>query len=373
MSPWLESVVLSWWSSIAPLAVQAAVLVPLVALVDRLLPRRTWPQLRAAMWLFVLVRLLLPPAWLVVPGEETWLPVAQLPGTSFSGATLADTVLDAEREPVVLWAGLAVGVWLLGLVLLVASGVTWHVRAVSRWRRQSHDASPEWFQELVETCAGRLGLRRSPEVRFGQAMGSPFVAGFWRPTIYLPEELLDDTPREHLEHVMLHELAHVRRRDTWIAAGCAAVTALYWFHPCIWWAQHRLRALREQCCDRTVTRVLGDGRDYRRTLLFFAAKRFGEPLGGLAFLQPQSLLILRLKLLEDTFERPWLRRATTLVVLTVLLLLSLPAAHAADRTVEAVGEVIERPPGCLELRYLVLQRLAQERAAASASASQTND
>ncbi len=367
----VERVTALWWSTIAPLAAQALVLVPLVAIVDRLLPRRTWPQLRAAMWLFVMARLVLPPTLLPPTLLPPTLPPALLPQTRLAPlsalptTTLPNTILQAERQPVLQWAALAVAIWLtVGLTIAIA-GILWHRRANKAWRHGSHTDAPTGFHDVLAECGQRLGLTRFPTVRFGPAIGSPFMAGILRPTIYLPDDLVDTLSDEQLEHVLLHELAHVRRRDTLIAAGCAAITVAYWFHPCVWWAQWRLRALREQCCDQTVARALDDHVEgYRRTLLFFAAQRFEPAASGLAFLRPESLLIMRLRLLEDRFGRPWLQRVTTVAVLFVLLMISLPTAHAADRTAAAVGEVIDRPPGCLTLRYLVLKRLAEEQAAA---------
>ncbi|MEM7587330.1 MAG: M56 family metallopeptidase [Acidobacteriota bacterium] len=364
----------AWWSSIAPLAAQALVLVPLLALVDRLLPRRTWPQLRATMWLFVMIRLVLPPVWLTLPISAAWLPgllPTWLPTKPLQTFDPAASVLAAERQPVLFWSALTVAVWLFGIVLIAVAGSLWHHRALASWRRASDSAGPPGFDALAAACGARLGIRRLPEIRFGATIASPFVAGVWRPTIFLPEDLPRALTAEQLEHVLLHELAHVRRRDTWIAAACTAIATAYWFHPCVWWAHWRLRTLREQCCDQTVARAL-DGVDaYRRTLLRFAAQRFGIAPGGLAFLRPESHLILRLRLLETSFGRPWLRRAVTLLMLAALVPASLPAAQAADRTARAVGEVIDRPPGCLPLRYMVLRRLAEEQAAAADSNDST--
>ncbi len=362
----IERATVLWWSSIAPVAAQALVLVPLVALVDRLLPRRTWPQLRAALWLFVMIRLVLPPTWWLPVGLAPWQSNNPWLNATFPTPDLPGSVLQADRQPVLFWAALAVAAWLIGaLTLAIAVGV-WHRRASLAWRRGSHTDAPPNFHPVLVECGRRLRLSRLPAVRFGPAIGSPFVAGILKPTIYLPDDLVTSLSDEQLEHVLLHELAHVRRRDTLIAACCAAVAVIYWFHPFVWWTQRRLRALREQCCDQTVARALDNQVDgYRRTLLYFAAQRFEPAAGGLAFLRPESLLILRLRLLEDSFGRPWLRRLTTIAMLLALLIISLPTAQAADQTAAAIGDVIDRPPGCLPLRYMVLKRLAEEQAAAA--------
>ena len=51
----------SWWAWMWPMLWQVAVLVTLVWIVDLLIRRRVWPQVRYALWLLVLVKLVLPP------------------------------------------------------------------------------------------------------------------------------------------------------------------------------------------------------------------------------------------------------------------------------------------------------------------------
>ena len=297
--PLSSELVLWWWRSMVPLAIQALVLVPLVALIDRLLPRRTWPQLRAAMWLLVMARLVLPPAWLAPLSLTRWSPWGG------SAEPLTAAVLAAERSQVLGWVSVAFGLWAFGGIALGAVGILGLRRAKARWQRGSHDRLPPGFDEIFREQARRLSLSRMPRIRFGATIPSPFVAGLLRPTIYLPEELLEPEQKPHLEHVLLHELAHVRRGDLVAAGVCKAITLLYWFHPGVWWADRRLAALREQCCDQTVARALqGEVAAYRRTLLFFASKSLPEVGRGLAFLRPESVLILRLRLLERPLERP---------------------------------------------------------------------
>ncbi|MCG8457472.1 MAG: M56 family metallopeptidase [Holophagales bacterium] len=365
MSEQLEAGTLFWWTWIAPSAVQAAVLIPLLALVDRLLPRRTWPQLRAALWWLVLLRLLLPPEW---PGARLETLGESLGSAGWSLPTLDLQALEAATRPDLMpWAQGLFVVWMAGLVLL-ASGRWWGGRRLRRrWQLGALGEGPPWLAQEGREAAANLGLRRLPPIRVGAAVPAPCVLGVLRPTVYLPAALLAGTGREHVRHVLYHELAHVRRGDTRAAALASLVRTLYWFHPFVWWAERRLHRLREPCCDRTVARALGEGTAaYRRTLLLFATGQLvpagRPPAVSLPFLRPESLLLTRLRLLEDHLERTWLRRFTTTILLAALFACSLPFTHSAERAVITVGEVIERPPGCLPLRYLVLRRLAEEEA-----------
>ena len=346
-----------WWSWIPPLAVQGALLILLVAAIDQLLPRRTWPQLRAALWTLALLKLCLPPSLTSPLSLLHWAP------SSLVGAwqVLGPEPFEAHKDPAVLsaWATTLFLSWTAGLCLLSVVGFGRYRRQKRRWRASAIDPRGTWLPTLMDSAAHRLGLRRPVPIFLQSALNAPFVIGVWNPQVHLPADL----EPEEAEHVLLHELAHVARRDTWRAAAATAVQLLYWFHPLVWWARSRFGAACEQCCDRSVARALGaDSPAYRQTLLRFASRRLALSRGGLGFVRPRSALLLRLALLERPFaERVWLKRWVTTAVTIALLVACIPMAVRAESAVAAIGEAIDRPPGCLQIRYLVLQKLAQER------------
>ena len=355
MTELVRQITLAWWSWIAPASVQVAWLILLVALFDRLMPRRAWPELRAALWLLVMLKLALP------PGITSPLSLTHLIPQSISLSVFSPMPVE-RASTAVFGAGLVVWIWTAGVLLLAVTGAIRHRRLRRSWQAGGESELPDWLSSMVADVARRVGLRRTPAVVLGRSVGTPFVVGLFRPRVHLPHDMPRRTPRQRIEHILLHELAHVRRRDAWIAAACAGLQLLYWFHPLVWLAQRRLAALREQCCDRTVARILGDRTDdYRRTLLELARQMVARPIGGqLGFVIPRAGLVDRLRLLEHAAtERSWLRRSVTTATIGAMLVCGLPMAGSADRAVASVAELIERPPGCLQLRYLVLQRMAE--------------
>ncbi len=360
-----RTVASAWWAGVAPNAVHVVVLGMAVLALDRVLPRRTWPEVRYGLWLLVLARLVVP------PGLAS--PLGFLDSGSTAPSTLLDVAFARASAPLGItgWGYAIVLIWLAGALVLGGHIGLRYRRLIRHWRKQSSGIVPEALTAQVAEIAERLDLRRLPRIRMVSASAGPFVVGVWRPTVYLPRDL--DPMRA--EHVLLHELGHLKRGDHWLASLCMGLQIAYWFHPLVWYAQRRLAALREQCCDRTVARVLGGRTDaYRRTLLFFVARRLDLPQTvGLSFFHPRNVLLERLRQLEASVAEPtWLRRLTIGVVLLSLTFVSLPAAQAAEDAATVMAEMIERPPGCMTLRYLVLRRLAESRPASGASIAPNN-
>jgi len=121
---------------------------------------------------------------------------------------------------------------------------------------------------LVVQAAGQLGLRRPPAVLLADLEGSPFVCGLLRPVLVLPRGMLPVLDAGQWRQVVLHELAHLKRRD--LAWGWIPEIArlLYFFHPVAHWACFRIRLERELACDQLAMALSGRGAaDYALVLV----------------------------------------------------------------------------------------------------------
>src|SRR4029078_1460517 len=109
--------------------------------------------------------------------------------------------------------------------------------------------------ELVENCR-RMRVTRKPEVRLSTNPGSPCLIGVVRPVIVLPSAVLESCSAEALNAALLHELAHINRRDLfWNWLPPLAETAFF-FHPLVWLARREWRLTQEIATDELVVSTL---------------------------------------------------------------------------------------------------------------------
>lgn len=149
--------------------------------------------------------------------------------------------------PVAFWV---LAGWLTGAVLVLgklAAGLV----AVAGLRRKAAPVDDEGWTTLRADLSRAIGLRRATPLLRSPKSTTPMAVGLLRPAILLPAES-DGWPDEKRRMVLLHELAHVRRRDGLTNAIAHVAVALHWFDPLAWLALRRLTIERERACDDTV-------------------------------------------------------------------------------------------------------------------------
>jgi beta-lactamase regulating signal transducer with metallopeptidase domain len=154
-----------------------------------------------------------------------------------------------------MWPVVLGTVWLAGcLGWWAVAG--YRVRRFQKLLRHAVPAPPA-VHEQAQRLAARLGLARCPRVDLVPAPVSPLLWALGRaPRLLLPAALWERLTPDQQQTLLAHELAHLRRRDHWVRWLELMVFGLYWWHPVVWWASHRLREAEEQCCDAWVVWAL---------------------------------------------------------------------------------------------------------------------
>lgn len=167
--------------------------------------------------------------------------------------------------------------WCTGVVfmLLRLLGGWWMLR---KFDHQSSVPLPSIWLERAESIRVALGIRRRVTIRLIENMGIPCTARVWRPIIWLPVSMLTQLSPEHIEVLIAHELAHVRRLDwIWNGMQCVIEVVLF-YHPAVWWLNRRIRQERENACDDLAVAVCGDAIALAEALATLERDRFPAAL-----------------------------------------------------------------------------------------------
>jgi len=169
------------------------------------------------------------------------------------------------------WLAAGAAVWALGSLVWIGLAVR-DVRRVGRLKRAAHEMLPVESRRLARWQA-LISHGRSARMCWCDELDGPALLGFADPVVALPRAQGAQLMDEELEHVVLHELAHVRRRDDWAALVEWVLVGLMWVNPAAHWARRRLALSREMACDDWVVRQTDTPVAYARCLTAVASLR----------------------------------------------------------------------------------------------------
>lgn len=223
-----------------------------------LMLRRNAARMRFRLWMLASVKFLLPFSLLIAAGESlsihrtatpTVAPLfsmvvegpandaevsSRLPTPKVSETTHAEAAITKRRSAALVAASVFF-VWVVGALSIV--GV---------WLRR-------WLHLRTLVRRGTpLGDIAGLQAVIVASEAEPGVFGILRPVLMLPGGVTRKLTAMQMEAIVAHELCHVRRRDNLTAALHMLVSALFWFHPLVWWIGRQLIAEREAACDEAV-------------------------------------------------------------------------------------------------------------------------
>ena len=381
--------------------VKATALLGIAAIMQLVVFRRASAATRHLVWTIALVSvLLLPVVSLVGPAWTVEIPAAQTPVSVTPVATSVDAPLEIANGPAspviarestpappraanVSWSTAFIIVYCAGAIglLIYLLAQQWNVRRFARQATLVQDAA---WTRLLDECADALGIRRPVRLLRSRTHGVPLAFGTRRPSIVIPD-IADQWTDDRRRAVLLHELAHVARRDCLTQSVAFGACALYWFHPALWWVAGRLRVERELACDDRVIAAGSPPRDYAGHLLEIAYSLGGRAAPALAvtMARPRQLEGRMLAALDDRRNRtvPPIRFCAVIAAAAAAILLplaavapTLVAASSGEETVALPARASALPvqvarlePHLKEINWPIgesLRRLIRETAAA---------
>jgi TonB family protein len=225
------------------------------------------------------------------------------------------------------WPFVLAAIWTLGALVMTARAMGGWVMLLRARRRSAHFQNGD-----------------GAEVRIGNVT-TPLTCGALRPLILLPDHARD-WDEFRLRAVLLHESAHVRRRDCVAKYVAQASRALLWWNPLVWIIATRLNHEQELACDDAVL-AAGVPPDTYATVLLDAARECSSALVLGCAMGSHSAPALRQRFAHLFEWRPETAHSTRRVAIAIPVLLLLLTTVSFAEKIYKIGPGIV-PPKLLE-------------------------
>lgn len=169
------------------------------------------------------------------------------------------------------------------------------LQSLTLLKRNRISSAGEYWEEQVRLLSKNLGIHRIVRVAASGIARVPMVIGHLKPVILLPVGLLTSLSPESIEAILVHELAHIRRRDWLVNLLVSVLEVIFFFNPAVLWISSLIRTERENCCDDIAIAYTGSKVNYIGTLVACEEFQQSSPAYSLAFSGRKKPLLARVR------------------------------------------------------------------------------
>lgn len=256
------------------------------------------------------------------------------------------------------WLALSFLVWGAGVLIILISLLIGPFQLRNYRRHAKQLQSAEWLSQLAKACK-TMGLGRPVTLLQSADNVMPLTWGWWHPVVLLPAEAVR-WPDARRQIVLLHELAHVKRRDCLTQFLAEMIRAFYWFNPLVWLAVRQMRAERERACDDLVLNAGCKASDYAGHLVDIAGNFRGAPqIAAIAMARPSGLGQRVEAILDARRNRGRLARLTAVMLAAAFLSLGWLVGSQAAENLSSTW-TLKNSKVKAQLKHFVAEKAAQE-------------
>lgn len=165
-------------------------------------------------------------------------------------------------------ASLIVAIWFI-LFSIKLTRMLANIGYIQRIRRHKTFEPPSYWKQKLAELSRSLRIECKVILLESAIIKVPMVIGILKPVILVPLGLVSNLPPEQVEAVLLHELAHVRRRDYLVNLLQSFAEVIFFFNPAVLWLSSLIREERENCCDDIAVCCTKDKSQFIHALLAF--------------------------------------------------------------------------------------------------------
>lgn len=294
---------------------------------------KTSAEMRSWMWMTAFIAATLIPFSLFAPdttlpieisyGEDVQRTVIEIESNvkTVNGKTVEHSDWHVPSEFIFIFQGflsLFILVWVIG----------------SSWRSISVFKSFIYTRQLV-AASKRLSLTMpyckppAMNVYTSELISSPIVTGLLSPKIIVPENIINKLSQEQLVPILLHEKAHIERKDIWFGFFQELIAIIFWWSPVIRVLNRKIHIERELACDLRAAKKMRNGKQYAQSLLDCAKLMLSQHRNILAmglFSQKKELS----HRINEVLRSPTMKSPSLFIITIVCLSLAVVTIKAAQ-------------------------------------------
>ncbi len=198
------------------------------------------------------------------------------------------------------------------------------------------------WQARIQQLAAALQIKKGIRLLESGMAKVPLVIGHLKPVILIPLGLLTTLTEGEVEAILVHELAHIRRRDYLVNMLQSLVEIIFFFNPAVLWVSQLIKTERENCCDDLALQHSNNKANYIRALVSCGEYQPFVPAHAMAFPGGKHSLLNRVKRMAANRNHSLnLFEKTALAICLVISGLCI-SAFAEKQDVKSTGH---KPPG----------------------------
>ncbi|HWZ03601.1 MAG TPA: M56 family metallopeptidase [Mucilaginibacter sp.] len=239
-------------------------------------------------------------------------------------------------------AGIIVLIWLL-VVCARSFKMLFGFYAVERLKRSKISRPGSEWEQKVNALAQTMGIKRAIGLLESTIIKVPVAIGYLKPLILIPVGMVNALDPQELEAILLHELAHIHRRDYLANLLQSFVETIFFFNPAVLWLSSLIRSEREHCCDDVAVSHTKNKVRYISALIHFEEYSLSAPGYALALTGKSGGMLQRLERMAANRNRSLNKLELAGLALLMLLSTLLIAARPGPAIISVATKTARAP------------------------------
>ena len=205
------------------------------------------------------------------------------------------------------------------------------------------------WDEHLELLSDKIGLNKQVKLLQSGIAKVPMALGHVKPLILIPLGLLNSLSSTEVEAILLHELAHIKRRDFLVNLLQSFIEIIFFFNPAVLWVSQLIKTEREHCCDDLAIASISDRKNYVKALISCQEFEQRAPAYAMRITGKKGSLLNRVSrvLLEtnstlNKMEKTILTIALVSIVLFAAAFKSVSDVSAASGNTTAISHLVQQ-------------------------------